>query len=119
MKVTEPGVYEMPPADYHADPCPEPSLSCTGIKRLLEHRFSDACAARMRYLMDHPQPYKHVWNFGKAAHRMLLGKGEEIVEIPFDDYRKKEAKELRDAALDAGCCPLKSEDQRRLFRWPG
>jgi hypothetical protein len=110
MKVTKPGVYEMPPADYHADPCPEPSLSCTGIKRLLEHRFSDACAARMRYLMDHPQPYKHVWNFGKAAHRMLLGKGEEIVEIPFDTYNTKAARELRDAAKAAGHCPLKPDE---------
>ena len=109
MKVDKPGVYDMTAEEYHADPCPEISLSCTGIKRLLEFPFK-GCPANFKYLLDNPEPTKDVWQFGKAAHTLLLGKGEEVVEVPFDAYRTDEAKGLRDEALAAGKIPLKTKE---------
>jgi hypothetical protein len=109
MKVNKPGIYEMTSEEYHADPCPEPSLSCTGIKRLLEDRFG-GCPANFKYLLDHPQPFKQAWNFGKAAHRVLLGKGEEIVISPYDEFRTKEAKAFRDETRASGKTLMKASE---------
>jgi len=44
-------------------------------------------------------------NRGSIIHKLLLGKGSEIAIINHDDYRKTEAREARDAALNAGQIP--------------
>ena len=113
MKITEPGIYEMTAAEYHADPCPETSLSCTGIKRLLDFPFK-GCPALFKHLLENPEPTKDVWQFGKAAHTLLLGKGEAVVEVPFDEYRSNEAKAARDEVLAAGGIPLKPKEYAQV-----
>ena len=54
MTITEPGVYEMPAEEYHADPVEGGSLSSTGARRLLE-----MAPARWRYEQAHPSPPRH------------------------------------------------------------
>lgn len=101
----KPGIYDMESHEYHADPCPEVSLSSTGIKRLLEYPF-EGCPALFKYLLDNPEPPKDVWDIGKAAHTLLLGKGEKVVVVEADAWRTKEAKSQRDSAREKGHTPL-------------
>lgn len=96
--ITKPGIYQMTNEEYHADPVPGGSLSSTGARRLL----APSCPARFRYEQDHPQPYKAAFDFGTAAHRLVLGDGPELVAVEADDWRTKAAREERDEVCAAG-----------------
>lgn len=98
----EPGVYTMPSETYHADPVPGGSLSSSGARKLLP----PSCPARFRWETDHPPTSKAVYDFGHAAHTLVLGAGPEIAVIHADDWRTKAAKNARDAAHAAGLVPL-------------
>jgi hypothetical protein len=101
--VTEPGVYDGMPDDvYHADPVAGGSLSSTGARKLLP----PSCPALFRWWADHGQPPQRAFDFGHAAHRLVLGIGPEIVAVDYDDWRTKDARERRDAAYAAGQVPL-------------
>jgi hypothetical protein len=101
--VTEPGVYDtLPEADYLTDP----AFSASGAKRILP----PGCPASFRWEQLHGRPPKPAFDFGHAVHSMVLGVGEPIVVIDADDWRKKEAKDQRDAAYAAGHVPLLTAD---------
>lgn len=97
-----PGVYDMAEATYHADPVPGGSLSVSGAKKLLP----PSCPARYAYDREHPPEPKPQFDFGTAAHRLVLGKGADYVLIDAPDWRTKAAKEARDEAHAAGHTPL-------------
>ena len=97
------GVYDMAEADYHADPVPSGSLSASGAKVLLD------CPAKYRWQLEHPV-HKDAYDFGSAAHRLILGAGPEIALIDYDDWRTKAAKEEREAARAAGQIPVLKAD---------
>lgn len=101
-----PGIYDIPEADYFAA---RYALSCSGAKLLLP----PSCPAKFFYRQDHAE-YKAVWDFGSGAHKLVLGSGPEITEIPFDDWRKKEAQQQRDAARAAGKIPLLTAELARV-----
>lgn len=77
---------------YHAD---RESLSVSGAKVLLK------APALFRWQQDHPI-HKDVFDFGSAAHSLVLGAGQDILVCPFDDWRTKAAKEMRDEARKRG-----------------
>jgi hypothetical protein len=58
--------------------------------------------------------YKRAFDLGHAAHRLVLGRGAPIQEIPADDWRTKAAKELLEEARAAGKTPLKTADYKRV-----
>lgn len=92
----EPGIYpDLSIEAYHAD---RASLSSSGARRLLP----PSCPARFRWEQDHPQPHRQVFDFGTAAHRLVLGDGPELVAIEVDDWRTKAAREERDEVRAAG-----------------
>ena len=95
-----PGVYDIGETEYFADP----ALSCSGAKLLLP----PSCPAKFRYLQDHPEAAerKDVFDFGSAAHKMVLGAGPELALVDALDWRGKEAKEAREAARAEGATPL-------------
>lgn len=95
-------IYDMPDDVYHADPIPEGSLSASGARRLLP----PSCPARFAYERERGRPPKAAFDFGHAAHLLVLGAGPELVVIDAADWRTKAAKEARDAARDAGRVPL-------------
>jgi hypothetical protein len=99
VKITEPGIYDMPDAAYHQDPVPGGSLSNTEARRLLD------CPAKYRWFKDH-QEHKATFEFGHAAHRVVLGVGAEIVVCDFDDWRSKDARAARDEARAQGRSPV-------------
>jgi hypothetical protein len=101
LVITEPGVYDIPEDVYHADPVPGGSLSSSGARKLLP----PSCPALYRWERDHPVPKRH-FEYGTAAHRMVLGLGAEWVLLDYPDYRTKAAQQARDDARAAGAAPI-------------
>jgi PDDEXK-like domain of unknown function (DUF3799) len=114
MKITEPGVYDIPADDYHRDPCPEPSLSSSIAKLLVDATPMHAKAKHPRLTVGAVVENKREFDIGSAAHQLVLGDVDRIVAHGFDDYRKKEAQEVRDAAWKAGKIPLKPKEMRAV-----
>jgi hypothetical protein len=106
MVITEPGIYDgMTEAEYHADPVPGGSLSSTGARKLLP----PSCPALYRWEQDHPV-FKDVFDFGSAAHKLVLGAGPKIEVIDAKDWRTNAAKAARDQARANGFVPLLPHD---------
>jgi len=109
-QITEPGVYDIPEADYHADPVAGGSLSCSGAKKLLV----PSCPARFAWDRANPPEPSEAMNFGSAAHRVILGTGAPLELIDADSYRTKAAKEQRDHAWLVGCTPVLPREKETI-----
>lgn len=109
--ITEPGVYDIPAADYHRDPVVGGSLSHSGSKKLMP----PGCPAMFDAWRTGEPEHKDAFDFGRAAHREVLGAGDEIVVI---EGTGKDPNAWRtaadDAAVDearkAGRTPIKPKD---------
>jgi hypothetical protein len=107
VTIHEPGVYtDLTDLDYHSDPVPGGSLSRSGMKRLLP----PSTPAHFKWERDHPPETKPVFEFGKAAHRLVLGVGPEIVKLPYDDLRTAAAKAFKAEAEERGAVVLKEPE---------
>jgi PDDEXK-like domain of unknown function (DUF3799) len=107
MRVHEPGIYTMAEVDYHADPCPEPSLSATICHWLCGWSPAHAFEHHPR-LNPHFEPEHHErLDLGKAAHALLL-EGPSAIRIVdgVEDYRTQAARALRDKIRADGRTPL-------------
>lgn len=94
----EPGVYpDMDEALYHADPVPGGSLSSSGAKRLLP----PSCPAKFAHEREHGRPPKTEFDFGHAAHKLILGKGAEIEVIRKTDRKTGEVTDAVDRKTDS------------------
>jgi hypothetical protein len=96
------GVYEMDEATYHGDPVPGGSLSASGAKLLLP----PSCPAKYWHDRCNGEPPKRTFEFGTAAHQLILGAGPEITLVDSPDWRTKAAREARDEARVTGRIPL-------------
>jgi PDDEXK-like uncharacterized protein DUF3799 len=106
VRVTEPGLITGLPEDaYHADPVPAGSLSHSGAKQLLP----PSCPALFFWHQDHPRQKKE-WDFGTAAHKLVLHSGPEIVVVDADSWRTNAAKEAAKEARERGAVPLLAKD---------
>ncbi len=88
IQVTRPGVYQLEPEEYFADPVPDGSLSNSGVKKLLP----PGSPARYRYDLDNKvAKTSDAFDLGHCVHKLVLGAGEEIAVRPaeFDSYRTK------------------------------
>lgn len=104
----EPGLYDISAELYHSDPIPGGSLSSTGARRLAD------CPARFKYFLDHPEPYKPEFEFGTAAHTVILGNGPELVVVDAKRWDTDETKAKVAAIRAAGNVPLKPEARQRI-----
>lgn len=102
--ISAPGIYtDIAAADYHADCCPAPSLTQSVAKILLDKSPLHAWHAHPRLNPDYQHDDDTKFDIGNIAHKMLLGRGKEIVVLEdFDDWRTKEAKLRREAAAEKG-----------------
>lgn len=107
--IDEPGVYEIPEEDYHADPVKDRSLSSSGARRLLP----PSCPAKFKHELDYPE-VKRVFDLGRGAHRMVLGTGPDIDVIEAPDYRTAAARQRRDDAHAAGVVPLLEHEHEQM-----
>lgn len=109
--VTEPGIYNLPVDVYHRDPVPGGSLSSTGARKLLP----PSCPAKFKQWHDEGEEFSQAWDFGRAAHREVLGAGEDTVVVEGDGkdpnaWRTDNDKAAVQAARDAGKTPIKPRD---------
>jgi hypothetical protein len=106
--ITEPGLYPDIPEDvYHGDCVEGGSLSVSGAKLLLQ------APAKFDYARRHPHKSTKAMELGTTVHAFVLGKGAEILEIGFDDWRTKAAQAERDNATDHGLVPMLRKDYQR------
>lgn len=110
--VAEPPVTEAPAlgihtdlsnTDYHAD---KTSLSSSGARKLL----APSTPAHFRYEQDNPQPATKTFDYGNAAHKLVLGNGPELVVIKHDTWNTKAAKAEVAEARNRGAIPLKQAE---------
>lgn len=92
----------MPEEEYHS----HPALSVSGAKRLL----LPSCPAIFKHEQDNGRANKRVFDFGHAAHGLVLGVGEPVKVLPFDNYRTKAAQDAQKAAYAAGEVPLLTDE---------
>lgn len=106
--VTKPGMFfDVDCDDYFADPCPQPSLSNSGIGTLLNQSPAHFAAKhpRLNGGVDACKATTHMHR-GSVVHRLALGAGKDYVILDFDDFRTKEAKAQRAEAEAAGKVPI-------------
>lgn len=108
--VTEPGVYDIPAEQYHADPVEGGSLSSTGARRLL-----DMPPARWKWEQEHPPAPTAAMILGTAVHSLVLG-GPKVIAVDAPTWQGKAAKEARAAAQAAGQVALLRDEYDRAHR---
>ena len=101
-----PGVHDITEHDYFAA---TGALSCSGAKLLLP----PSCPALFKYRQDHPE-HKRAWDFGSAAHRMVLGQGADFIVIDADNYRTKDAQDAAKTARAAGAAPVLNHEYEQI-----
>jgi hypothetical protein len=105
--VHEPGVYDgIPSEQYHASP----ALSASGAKLLLP----PSCPALYKWQREHGQPPKAVFDFGHAAHGLVLGCGDPVTVIEADNWLTKAAKAARDDAYAEGRVPVLTREWEQV-----
>ena len=97
-------VHGMDSDDYHS----HPALSSTEMRELLD------CPARFHWNRSHPREDSKVFDLGRAAHRLVLGDGQDIVEIDAPDWRTKKAQEARRDSRESGFLPLLTKEVREM-----
>ncbi|GEP09872.1 PD-(D/E)XK nuclease-like domain-containing protein [Methylobacterium gnaphalii] len=114
--VPGPGLYRMPAKVYHADPSPEPSLSSSIAKLIIEQSPEHAACAHPRIAKpkdaDERDPTRPK-EIGTAAHKLILGAGEQLVIIEADDYKTGFAKSERARAYMDGASPILRPDAQK------
>lgn len=114
-RISRPGIYMMDPRRYHADPVVRPSLSHSVARILLDRSPLHARHAHPRLNPERAeQPPTQAMIAGSVLHRLLLGRGEEVVVIPSDDFRRSAARNLRDDAFARGAVPILAPEFTRL-----
>lgn len=104
--------FDVPAATYHRDPAPEPSLSSSLAKVLLDQSPRHAWLQHPRLNAEMPADSDptRAKEIGTAVHKLVLGRGGEIVVIEATDYKGGAAKATRAAAYEAGECPILKPD---------
>ena len=114
------GIHRLPSAIYHADPAPDPSLSSTLAKLITAKSPRHAWYACRRLNPDYQSVERKTFDIGSAAHRALLGCGDDYVAIPDDVLAANGAASTAAAkafiadARANGLIPLKGEEVAQI-----
>lgn len=99
-------IRDMPFDQYLADPCPEPSLTSSLVRRLLSTAPRRVWHETKRLNPDAPSNDREIFDIGTVAHALFTGEGNEVEVIEAADWRTKAAQEARDAARADGKTPI-------------
>ena len=106
-RITTPGFYAMPAAQYHADCCDKPSLSASVANVLLAQSPAHARHIHPRLnpalLPSVPTPEM---DEGSALHALILERQSIVAVCDFEDWRSKDAKSARQLARGTGKVPI-------------
>lgn len=114
MEISEPGIYTISAADYHALVTPTAALSASIARRLLSasplHAWYDHQALNPAGVREE----REAFDLGTAAHAWLLEGARvfEVVDAP--DWRTKDARARREAIRAEGKVPLLAEQWGRI-----
>lgn len=97
-RIDQPGLYELPAAAYHADPCPLPSLSSSIARRLLAMSPRHAWWAHPRLNPQYEPEQAERFDLGTVAHAYLLEGKTAFTIVDAPDWRSKAAQAARAAA---------------------
>lgn len=102
LRPLDDGIYP-PSLGYTPDPN---RLSPNGAKKLIQ----PGGPAKFDWdRKQRPEPKAH-FDFGHAAHKFVLGEGEQIAPVYAETWQTKAAKEQREKAREAGLIPLLAKD---------
>ena len=104
--ITQPGIYTLDAAAYHADPCPAPSLSSSIARELLASSALHAWFAHPRLNPAYQREEDTDFDLGRAAHAYILEGESGCVIVNEKDWKKDVAKTAKKAAYAAGKIPL-------------
>lgn len=99
--------------EYHADPCPEPSLSQSTASVLVGRSPAHAWLQHPRLGGVRSEATREM-NVGTLVHAELLGTKSPACVIRRPDYRTKVAQEERDAAVAMGLVPILEREWERV-----
>lgn len=100
MKICAPGIYDLTIEEYLGDCCDGPSISSSGLRTLLLECPAKYWATSPLNPNRFPETTTKALDIGRAAHALALGEPEfnkYFIVSPYDDFRKTEAREWRDA----------------------
>lgn len=111
MKIDKPGIYfDFDSEAYFSDPCPQPSLTQSIAKVLIDQSPLHAKTEHPRLTppteADEDEKYVAAQAIGNAAHKMLIGRGKQIAAAPWNNWRTKEASAFRAEQTKAGKTPV-------------
>lgn len=111
------GIFNISEQEYHGDNIgDEITLSNSIAKILIAQSPQHAWHAHPRLNPHYTPTNKEEFDFGTAAHAILLEKDTSKIEfIDADDYRTKAAKEARDMAYAKGLTPVKKKYEKPLM----
>lgn len=102
----KPGLHTLDAAQYHQDPCDQPSLSASIAHLLVTASPAHARAAHPKLNPDFKQEDDSKFDIGTVAHKLIL-EGLNVIEVVnADSWRAKWAQEARDVARAHGRVPL-------------
>ena len=116
MRVETTGIFNVSEADYHADPCPGPSLSSSLAATIHQSTPRHAWLQHPRLNPQFAPEENDTFSLGKAAHAWLLEGEQRFTVCDFKDWRTNDAKAAKQAALDAGKTPLLPHQRDAVFR---
>lgn len=101
-------IIECSEKEYFADPCEVPSLSQSIAHKMVAHSPLHAWTVhpRLGRQEDADEDDTKAKVDGKILHRLLLGKGADLVVCQFNDFRSNAARAMRDDAILNGKVPV-------------
>lgn len=112
--ITEPGLYEMPDAEYQADPCEVISLRSSTAWLIHDKTPAHAFHSCSRLNPAFKPENKRHFDIGKAAHTLLLGRGADYAIVHETDYRKRDARDTKEQIIAAGKTPLLAAEAEQV-----
>lgn len=114
--ITIPGIYIMPAADYHRDPCAGISLSHTLARMTIDRSPWHAAQHHPRIGGRGNEDVPRIAHIGSVVHSLALGRGPEITVVDARDFRAKDAREAKEAAIVAHKTPVLAADYEKAVK---
>jgi hypothetical protein len=109
------GFVDATAAAYHNDElADQPTLSKSIIQILLNQSPAHARWAHPKLNPNYERKEDDKFALGTVAHQVFLEGLSAVAVIPYDDWRKQDAKDLRDEAKTNGLIPLLAKDFERV-----
>jgi hypothetical protein len=106
------GIFDMPFKEYLADPCPEPALSASVIKTMLQKSPMHAADEHPRLGNNKEEKEdSKVSRIGTVGHAIITKQTDHRIALsPYEEFRSNEAKAWKQDALASGKIVIKPEE---------